>query len=80
MEKLNIGYALTGSFCTFEKSIEQMKRMKAYGHNIIPVMSYNAYNLDTRFGKAEDIRNVIEGICERKIISTIIAAEPIGPQ
>ena len=80
MEKLNIGYALTGSFCTFDKSLEQMKRLKMQGNNIIPVMSNNAYSLDTRFGKAEDIRNEIEKICERKIIATITAAEPIGPQ
>ncbi len=80
MEKLNIGYALTGSFCTFEKSIAQMKLIKDDGHSIIPIMSYNAYNLDTRFGRAEDIRREIEEICERKIIATITDAEPIGPK
>ena len=80
MNNVNVGYALTGSFCTFEKSIKQMQKLKADGFNIIPVMSYNAYSLDTRFGKAEDFIKRIEQICERKIISTITDAEPIGPK
>ena len=43
-------------------------------------MSYNAYNLDTKFGKAEDFINEIEEITGKKIIHTIQEAEPIGPK
>ena len=35
------------------------------------------YNLDTKFGKAEDFINEIEEITEKKIIHTIVDAEPI---
>lgn len=77
---LNYGYALTGSFCTFKKSIEQMRELVSSGINVIPIMSYNAFGTDTRFGKAEDFIKEIEDICGNKIISTIADAEPIGPK
>ena len=77
---INIGYAITGSFCTFRKTIEQMKKLKNEGYNIIPVMSFNAFSIDTRFGKAKDFREEIEDICGNKIIATIDEAEPIGPK
>lgn len=77
---IKVGYALTGSFCTFEKSVAQMELLKDEGYDILPIMSYNAYNFDTRFGKAEDFRRRIEKICEKEIIATIPAAEPIGPR
>lgn len=71
---------MCGSFCTFDKVIKTMKEMKAAGYNIIPIMSFNAYNTDTRFGKAQDFREAIENICENKIISDITNAEPVGPK
>ena len=44
-------------------------------------MSYNAYNLDTKFGKAQDYINEIKEITEKEdIIHTIQDAEPIGPK
>ena len=43
-------------------------------------MSFNSYNLDTKFGKAEDFIAQIEEITNKKIIHTIQAAEPIGPK
>ena len=77
---INIGYAITGSFCTFRKTIEQMKKLKNEGYNIIPVMSFNAFSIDTRFGKADELINQVEEICKDKIIHDIAAAEPIGPK
>ena len=50
------------------------------GAEVIPIMSYNAYNLDTKFGKAEDFINEIEEITNKKIIHTIQESEPIGPK
>lgn len=75
-----IGFVLTGSFCTFSKTIVKMKELKKLGADIIPIMSYNSYNLDTKFGKAKDIINQIEEICQKNIIHTIQDAEPIGPK
>lgn len=47
-----IGFILTGSFCTFQKTIDQMKNIIKEEAEVIPIMSYNSYKLDTKFGKA----------------------------
>ena len=75
-----IGFVLTGSFCTFSKTIPKMKELVKIGAEVIPVMSYNAYNLDTKFGKADDFKKDIEEIAGKEIIHTIQSAEPIGPK
>lgn len=77
---IRVGFVLTGSFCTFKKVIPKMKELKEKNADIIPIMSYNAYHLDTKFGKAEDFILDIENICKNKIIHTIQEAEPIGPK
>lgn len=80
MQNLKIGYAFCGSFCTFKKSIEILKELKGLYKEIIPIMSEISYSTDTRFGRAEDIRNKICSITQNEIIHTIKDAEPIGPQ
>ncbi len=75
-----IGFCLTGSFCTFKKTIEQMKILAKEEAIIIPIMSYSAYNLDTKFGRANDFIKEIEEISGNKIIHSIQGAEPIGPK
>jgi len=75
-----IGFAITGSFCTFRNVITQLKALKETGADITPIMSEAAYNFDTRFGKAKDIQCEIVQICEKEIINTIFDAEPIGPK
>ncbi len=76
-----IGFVLTGSFCTFRKTIPKMKELiEKEGADIIPIMSYNSYNLDTKFGKAKDFIKEIEDITGKEIIHTIQGAEPIGPK
>lgn len=80
MSKITAGFALCGSFCTFDKAINQIENLVEKGIEIIPIMSFNAYSTDTRFGKAIDHINRIEEICNKKIISDIVNAEPIGPK
>lgn len=75
-----IGFILTGSFCTFNKTIEQMENIKKQEADIVPIMSYNSYELDTKFGKAKEFIDKIENITGKKIIHTIQDAEPIGPK
>lgn len=79
-EKMNIGYALTGSFCTFSQTINQIEKLVELKANVFPVFSFNSQNIDTRFGKAKDFMNKIEKITGNKIITTIEDAEPIGPK
>ena len=77
---MRIGFAYTGSFCTISRSIEVMKRLMSQGIEIIPIMSENAYNTDTRFGKADSIRKEIVKCSGNEIIHSIVDAEPLGPK
>ena len=63
-----IGFVLTGSFCTFKKTIPKIKELvEKEKAEIIPIMSYNSYNLDTKFGKAKDfILEIEKNIGNRK--------------
>ena len=77
----NIGFIFTGSFCTFSKTIEQLKKIVNEGANVIPIMSEHSYTMDTKFGKAEDFIKLIKEITGKDtIIHTIQEAEPIGPK
>lgn len=82
MDLLNkrIGFALTGSFCTFRKVLTELEKIVAVGADVTPIMSETAFSTDTRFGTAEGFISRIEAICRKPVISTIAAAEPIGPQ
>ena len=80
MHGLKIGVALCGSFCTFKKAFEAAAELKKMGAEIIPVMSFNAASISSRFGAAEENLAVFEKIAGRKAILTIEDAEPIGPK
>ena len=75
-----IGFAITGSFCTIPSIINLMDNLKNKGYELLPILSKNAYETDTRFGRAEEIRNKISVRTGREIIHTIVDAEPLGPK
>ena len=76
---MKIGFAMCGSFCTFSSAFEQMTLLRDAGHEIVPIMSFNASKIDTRFGKASEHVVRAESISDRKTINTIEDAEPLGP-
>lgn len=76
----NIGFAITGSFCTFAKIIPQIALLTEAGANVYPIMSEIAYSTDTRFGTAKDFIGRIEEICKKEVIHSVKSAEPIGPK
>ncbi len=80
LEGKKVGFALTGSFCTFSNTIPQMTKLIEEGAEVIPIMSFNAHNMDTKFGKAEEFIKQIKEITKNEIIHTIDGAEPIGPK
>jgi dipicolinate synthase subunit B len=76
-----IGFALTGSFCNLEIVVPQMARLRQAGAKILPILSYNMRDMDSRFGTAAYWRSrIIEAAQTENIIDTIPAAEPVGPQ
>lgn len=75
-----IGFALTGSFCTISKALEIMNDLVLKGYDILPIMSENVYNTDTRFSSFDEVRKKTIKISGREIIHTITDAEPLGPK
>ena len=78
MKNKNIGFAITGSYCTFSLILKQLE-LFAKDNNVYPIFSYSVLE-DTRFFKADDFLKQVEKICGRKVIKSIVDAEPIGPQ
>ena len=79
MKKPVIGVAMCGSFCTFEKAFRGMEALREQ-YDLLPVMSRNAFETDTRFGRAEEHVRRLEALCGQPVIHTIVGAEPIGPR
>jgi dipicolinate synthase subunit B len=80
LKGLKIGYALTGSFCTFERSFEQAAALVGMGAELIPIMSETASTLSTRFGTSDENADRLREICGKDVITNISMAEPIGPK
>lgn len=80
LKGIKIGYVMTGSFCTFERSFEQAQRLREMGAELVPVMSENAAGTSTRFGGSGENVGRLKFICGREVITTIAEAEPIGPK
>ena len=80
MQKITIGYAFCGSFCTIKNSLEALKELAKSDVKIKPIMSDIVYKSDTRFFAAKDLIKTVEDICKEKIIHDIVSAEPIGPK
>lgn len=79
MEKRKLGFAMTGSFCTWSKVLPAMEQL-AETWEIFPIFSPAGYITDTRFGKAADWIEKVEKICGRPVMHTLQEVEPIGPK
>ena len=80
MEHPTIGFAMCGSFCTFDKVLNQLAHLKTLYPNIIPILSETSHLTDNRFGTAESFSRRMEEICGHSILSTLTSVEPIGPR
>lgn len=74
-----VGFAMTGSYCTFAKVLDEAEHLTEK-YNLIPILSNNCLNTDTRFGKAEYFVDMLEKICGNAAVKSIKEAEPIGPK
>lgn len=71
---------MTGSFCTFQRSFEQAEILIEYGGELLPIMSEHAASTSTRFGTPEENLEKLRSITGKDVITTVSAAEPIGPK
>lgn len=76
---MNIGFAVCGSFCTFESVFSVMEALSK-NHNVIPIFSYSTYTIDSRFGTAQSHIRRATQICGREPLNTIPQVEPFGPK
>ena len=77
---MKIGFAITSSYCTVEKIMEQVLNLVELGYDVIPIASPGVVMCDTRFGKGRDFKEVLETITGHEVTSTIIDAERFGPK
>lgn len=75
----NVGIALTGSFCTFDKVFPQIERLVSEDANVYTIFSERSQTTDTRFGNAEDFLQKAGSITGKKPITTLVEAEKLGP-
>ncbi|GIO29946.1 MULTISPECIES: dipicolinate synthase subunit B [Paenibacillus] len=74
-----VGYAVTGSHCTLEEIMPQVKRFVDGGANVVPIVSGSVQTTDTRFGTAQNWLQQLKEMTGNDLISSIVEAEPLGP-
>lgn len=77
-DKLRIGLAMCGSFCTFEKVLSQMELL-SQRYEMTGIMSEAAAGTDTRFGPAAVHRARLEKLTGKPVMRTVSEAEQVGP-
>jgi len=79
MSTLRVGLALTGSYCTYAEAFTAFETL-CEKYDVTAIMSENASSADSRFGASADFIERLETLTGKKVITTIVAAEPIGPK
>ena len=80
MKNLVIGFALCGSFCTYQKAMASLEKIAAAYKTVIPIFSQSSWETDTRFGDAVQHIRRAEEICGTAALHTVSQVEPIGPK
>ena len=80
MSKTRVGFALTGSFCTFRAVFAQMQGLVDGGYEVTPILSFRASQEDTRFYAKDTVFYQLKSITGREPLTTLQAVEPIGPK
>lgn len=74
-----IGLGITASHCTYEEVVPMINALQNAGATVIPVITHSVLKAATRFGTGEEWVEKIEKATGEKVISTIVGAEPFGP-
>ena len=75
-----VAFAVCGSFCTLGTAVAQAGQLVRQGWELLPVMSFAASRLDTRFGKAEEWKVQLEQLTGNPVLDSLQAVEPLGPK
>ncbi|MBM7619039.1 dipicolinate synthase subunit B [Bacillus tianshenii] len=75
-----LGFGLTGSHCTYDAVVPELKKLVDAGADVLPVVSFTVQNTNTRFGEGEEWIKKIEELTGNKVIDSIVKAEPLGPK
>lgn len=79
VEPVKVGFAMTGSFCTFDKVMRELEKLTEI-YDVTVIMSSSAYKTDTRFGTADSFIQKARSLTGKDVIATVSSAEPIGPK
>ena len=74
-----IGFAMTGSHCTYSEVYPEIEHVLETGAAIVPIFSNAVIEVSTRFGDSGFWANKIEERTGSKAITSIPEAEPLGP-
>ncbi|WP_054635339.1 dipicolinate synthase subunit B [Thalassobacillus sp. C254] len=76
-----IGFGVTGSHCTLEEIMPEMKRLREMGAEVIPFVSHTVLSTDTKFGSSDHWKKeILKASGQDDIIDSIVKAEPFGPK
>ena len=75
-----VAFALCGSFCSFSAVLPQVRRLRALGWRVLPILSCSAAALDTRFGTAAALRAQLQEMTGETPLTTLQQVEPLGPK
>ena len=73
-------FAVCGSFCTLGAAVAQAEQLVRQGWELLPVMSYAASGLNTRFGRADEWKARLETLTGHRVLDTLQDVEPLGPR
>ena len=75
-----IGFGITGSHCTYEEVVPEIQKLMDAGAEVVPIVTFTVKNTTTRFGRGVDWIAKVEEVTGKKVIDTIVDAEPLGPK
>lgn len=75
-----IGFGVTGSHCTYDQVVPQIEKLVNEGADVVPVVTFTVKNTNTKFGDGADWVRKIEELSGKKVIDSIVDAEPLGPR
>ena len=76
---MTVGFALCGSFCTYDRVFPAMELL-ARDYRVIPIFSQTSASTDSRFGTAREHLQQAADICGETPLLTVPEVEPIGPK